>query len=109
MDLASAKATQNFKDLLVWQRGMALAKKIYQITRIFPSVERFGLIAQMRRCAVSIRSNLTEGQARHTTRESNQSQSRSEARCPKTSQDRQLAPSPTEQQPIELPLAVICH
>jgi four helix bundle protein len=60
---------QNFKDLLVWQRGMELAKTIYEMTRRFPSDERYGLVAQMRRCAVSIPSNLAEGQARHTTGE----------------------------------------
>jgi four helix bundle protein len=68
MDTASAKP-QNFKDLLVWQRGMELATSIYEITRRFPSDERFGLVGQMRRCAVSIPSNLAEGQARHTTGE----------------------------------------
>jgi beta-glucosidase-like glycosyl hydrolase len=69
MDTANAKAPQNFKDLLVWQRGMALAKWIYEITRTFPSDERFGLVAQMRRAAMSIPSNIAEGQARHTTGE----------------------------------------
>ena len=69
MDTASAKAAQNFKDLLVWQRGMELAKRVYEMTRTFPSDERFGLVAQMRRCAVSIPSNIAEGQARHTTGE----------------------------------------
>jgi len=67
MNTASARAPQNFKDLLVWRRGMELAKTIYEMTRKFPSDERFGLVAQMRRCAVSIPSNLAEGQARHTT------------------------------------------
>ena len=69
MDAASVKAPQNFKDLLVWQRGMELAKRIYEVTQKFPSDERFGLVAQMRRCAISVPSNLAEGQARHTTRE----------------------------------------
>jgi four helix bundle protein len=61
--------TQNYKDLVVWQKAIALAKVIYQLTQSFPSAEKFGLIAQMRRAAVSIPSNLAEGQARHTTGE----------------------------------------
>jgi four helix bundle protein len=65
---ASTK-TQNYKDLVVWQKGIALAKVIYQLTQRLPSAEKFGLIAQMRRAAVSIPSNLAEGQARHTTGE----------------------------------------
>ena len=69
MNAGDAKTPQNFKDLLVWQRGMALAKTVYEMTRDFPSDERFGLVAQMRRCSVSIPSNLAEGQARHTTGE----------------------------------------
>ena len=58
-----------YKDLLVWQKGIALVRSIYEITRTFPGDERFGLPAQMRRAAVSIPSNIAEGQARHTTRE----------------------------------------
>src|SRR3954462_109525 len=60
---------QNYKDLVVWQKGIALAKAIYQLTSRFPSEEKFGLISQMRRAAVSIPSNIAEGQARHTTGE----------------------------------------
>jgi four helix bundle protein len=69
MSEASLKSTQNFKDLLVWQKGMALVKMMYQITQRFPDGERFGLVAQMRRAAVSIPSNIAEGQARHSTGE----------------------------------------
>ena len=61
--------TQSYKDLVVWQKGIALAKVVYRLTQKFPSAEKFGLIAQMRRSAVSIPSNLAEGQARHTTGE----------------------------------------
>jgi four helix bundle protein len=60
---------QNYKDLVVWQKGIALAKIIYRLTQSFPSAEKFGLVAQMRRAAVSVPSNLAEGQARHTTGE----------------------------------------
>src|SRR3954468_9911078 len=60
---------QNYKDLVVWQKGIALAKAIYQLTSRFPSEEKFGLISQMRRAAVSVPSNIAEGQARHTTGE----------------------------------------
>jgi four helix bundle protein len=61
--------TRSYKDLVVWQKGIALAKVVYKVTRNFPAEEKFGLIAQMRRAAVSVPSNIGEGQARHTTDE----------------------------------------
>ncbi|HEX5491166.1 MAG TPA: four helix bundle protein [Candidatus Udaeobacter sp.] len=61
--------TRSYKDLVVWQKSIDLAKLTYELTRNFPVVEKFGLIAQMRRAAVSIPSNIAEGQARHTTGE----------------------------------------
>jgi four helix bundle protein len=60
---------QNYKDLVVWQKGIELAKLIYALTARFPNEEKFGLVSQMRRAAVSIPSNIAEGQARHTTGE----------------------------------------
>ena len=51
------------------RRGMQLAKEIYLLTGKFPSEEKFGLVSQMRRAAVSIPSNIAEGQARNTTGE----------------------------------------
>jgi four helix bundle protein len=60
---------RSYKDLVVWQKGIALAKAVYRLTQSFPSTEKFGLVAQMRRAAVSIPSNIAEGQARHTTGE----------------------------------------
>ncbi len=60
---------RSYKDLQVWQKGMELAKQVYRITQGFPNEEKFGLVSQMRRAAVSIPSNLAEGQARHGTRE----------------------------------------
>ena len=61
--------TRSYKDLIVWQKGIALAKIVYHITRDFPPAEKYGLITQMRRAAVSVPSNIAEGQARHTTGE----------------------------------------
>ena len=60
---------RDYRDLIVWQRGMELTERIYKITPSFPAEEKFGLVSQMRRAAVSIPSNIAEGQARHTTKE----------------------------------------
>jgi four helix bundle protein len=64
-----AAAIRDYKDLHVWQKGMELAKLIYEPTRLFPRDEKFGLVSQMRRAAVSVPSNIAEGQARNTTGE----------------------------------------
>jgi four helix bundle protein len=61
--------TGGYKDLLVWQQGIALVKRVYLITGKFPTEEKFGLMSQMRRAAVSVPSNIAEGQARQTTGE----------------------------------------
>src|ERR1700720_4276309 len=70
--------TQSYRDLLVWQKGIELAKLLYPLSAQFPSEEKFGLISQIRRAAVSIPSNIAEGQARHTTGEFIQSISHAE-------------------------------
>src|SRR3989442_8032025 len=67
--MSDEKKASSYRDLVVWQKGIALVKRIYQITRTFPADEKFGLVSQMRRAAVSIPSNIAEGQARHTTGE----------------------------------------
>src|SRR3954451_19923586 len=63
------KGTQSYKDLVVWQKAIAVVKSVYSLTQNFPAEEKFGLVSQMRRAAVSIPSNIAEGQARHTTGE----------------------------------------
>jgi four helix bundle protein len=57
----------NYKNLIVWRKSIVLVKQIYELTRKFPSEEKFGLVSQMRRAVVSIPSNIAEGQARRTT------------------------------------------
>ena len=64
-----SNTTSSYKDLIVWQKGISLAKLVYDLTRRFPSEKKFGIVAQMRRAAISIPSNIAEGQARHTTGE----------------------------------------
>lgn len=61
-----ATHVQSFRDLRVWQRAMDLAEMVYDATRGFPKEETYGLTSQMRRCAVSIASNIAEGHARQT-------------------------------------------
>ncbi len=59
----------NFKELKLWKDSMAFAKEIFTVTQSFPSEEKFGMISQMRRCAVSIPSNIAEGSGRTSNRE----------------------------------------
>lgn len=56
----------NYRDLEAWKASQALAVITYRLTSQFPSAERFGLTAQMRRAAVSIVSNIAEGAGRGT-------------------------------------------
>ncbi|HXV42059.1 MAG TPA: four helix bundle protein [Anaerolineae bacterium] len=62
------KAMQ-FQQLEVWQEAHKLVLMVYQVTKEFPSEERFGLVAQMRRAAISIPANIAEGFKRRGTQE----------------------------------------
>jgi four helix bundle protein len=55
---------RSYKDLVAWQRAMEMVTKIYRATASFPKEEHFGLTSQLRRAAVSIPSNIAEGQGR---------------------------------------------
>ena len=68
-DKHSNPKAQGYRDLAVWQKGIELAREIYLLTKKLPADEKFGLVSQMRRAAVSVPSNIAEGQARHTTGE----------------------------------------
>jgi four helix bundle protein len=63
--MSTALEVNSYRDLVAWQRGVDLVRAVYEQTKQLPADERYGLIAQMRRCAVSIPSNIAEGWGRH--------------------------------------------
>lgn len=63
------KKIKGFKDLRIWQKGIEIVKDIYEITKPFPKEELYGLTSQMRRCAISIPSNIAEGFKRYHNKE----------------------------------------
>ena len=65
--VVSSAMIESYKDLVVWQKVIALVFDAYRITRSFPADERFGLTAQIRRAAVSVPANIAEGSGRHHT------------------------------------------
>ena len=63
------KKIKSFTDLIAWQKGHQLVIATYKVTDEFPNKETFALVNQMRRCAVSITSNIAEGFSRQGTKE----------------------------------------
>jgi four helix bundle protein len=63
------KFNRGYEDLTVWQKAIDLAEHIYRVTKTFPKEEIYGLTAQIRRCCVSISSNIAEGSARNSEKE----------------------------------------
>jgi four helix bundle protein len=61
--------TATHRDLHAWREAMTLVEVVYQATAQFPKAEFFGLVSQIRRCAISVPSNIAEGAARNSTRE----------------------------------------
>jgi len=59
----------SFESLLVWQKSRIIAVEIYKITSLFPKEELYGMTSQMRRCSISISSNLAEGSSRRTKKD----------------------------------------
>ena len=59
----------NFRELIAWQKAMQLTKDVYVLTRAFPTEERYALVSQIQRAAVSIPSNIAEGAGRPTQKE----------------------------------------
>ena len=62
---------KKFTDLVAWREGHKLVLSIYKLTEEFPKCEIFGLTSQMRRCSVSITSNIAEGFSRSTPKDKN--------------------------------------
>jgi four helix bundle protein len=60
---------RRYRQLMVWQKAMQLVTEVYRATADFPETEKFGLMAQMRRAAVSLPSNIAEGAGRGTDKE----------------------------------------
>ena len=60
---------RNYKNLEVWKKSHQLALKIYEVTKMFPSEEKFGIISQLRRASLSIPTNLVEGASRNSEKE----------------------------------------
>jgi four helix bundle protein len=67
--MEQATKQQNYKELRVWQHSRELVKRIYLLTQAFPDSEKFGLTNQMRRAAVSVPSNISEGSGRQHPRD----------------------------------------
>lgn len=63
------RTRENYTHLVVWQKAMDFAERVYTVTSRFPKEEIYGLTAQMRRAAVSIPSNIAEGQGRRSRRD----------------------------------------
>lgn len=59
----------NYKNLHIWQEGINLARKIYEVTGNFPANEKYGIVSQMTRAAVSIPSNIAEGAGRNSNKD----------------------------------------
>ena len=69
MPCLKMSAVRSYRDLVVWQKSMALVINVYRCTQAFPKAEMYGLAAQLRRAAVSVPSNIAEGQGRISTGE----------------------------------------
>jgi len=60
---------KSYRELIVWQKAMDLTINVYELTRSFPREEIYGLTSQLRRAAISIPSNIAEGQGRRTPKQ----------------------------------------
>ncbi len=57
---------KNYKELLIWQKGIEIVQEVYELAKFVPSVEKYGIVSQMTRAAISIPANIAEGSGRNT-------------------------------------------
>ncbi len=60
---------KNFKELNIWRKGIDIVKEVYKLVKLIPAEERFGMVAQMTRAAVSIPANIAEGSSRNSDKD----------------------------------------
>ncbi|HET7115674.1 MAG TPA: four helix bundle protein [Hanamia sp.] len=60
---------KNFKELIIWQKGIQLVKSVYVLSKSFPGEEKFGMVSQVTRAAVSIPANIAEGSSRNSEKD----------------------------------------
>lgn len=66
---ANGMPVQSYRELFAWQKAMDFTTEVYRVTRRFPKEELYGVTSQLRRAAISVPSNIAEGQGRQTTGE----------------------------------------
>jgi len=60
---------KNYKELIIWQKGIEIVKKVYVLTKQFPNEEKYGIVSQMTRASVSIPANIAEGSSRNSDKD----------------------------------------
>jgi four helix bundle protein len=60
---------KHYKELIIWQRGIEIVKKVYELTKQFPAEEKYGIVSQITRAAVSIPANIAEGSSRNSDKD----------------------------------------
>lgn len=60
---------KNYKELHIWQKGIEIVKQVYLLTKQFPDTEKFGIVSQITRAAVSIPANIAEGSSRNSDKD----------------------------------------
>lgn len=60
---------KNYKELIIWQKGIEIVKQIYSLIKHFPKEEKYGIISQLTRAAISIPANIAEGSSRNSDKD----------------------------------------